>query len=528
MRLLHTTTITLYSFDDDDSIPPYVILSHTWGDAEISFHDLIKNAASELSESDGYKKIRSCCALAAAEGHEYVWIDTCCIDKTSSAELSEAINSMYRWYHEAQVCYAYLSDVHIGNADLWDPGNSDWSPDERRAFGESRWFTRGWTLQELLAPETIVFCDKDWRFIGSKSSLKSQISLVTGIQQEHMTDIHRASVAQKMSWASGRKTRRVEDMAYSLMGIFDVNVPLIYGEGKKAFMRLQQEIVRTTDDESIFAWMDGDLAESGIFAQSPKAFAVSGNVIQIINGHYLHKSRAPYTLTNRGLAIEIFASKGEQRDVPFVPLNCGRYSGLVFHQLAIHLGYISHKNYARISPEQLFHAMWWKQMDTASLVYVRPVYIRKPPGELNSCDIYLSSPVMRGLSILDTYDCQPEEHYWRLKKRLCKINVRRDQSMAALLLGGDRQLFGIVFYGTANILRISLIRFSSAQSFPREMDRFKHGPANDLRNYVHPADPVSLQLQDGSWVSMVLKRETIAPGKRSHCVYLVVPASHQE
>lgn len=253
MRLLHITTITICSFDDDDFIPPYAILSHTWGDAEISFHDLIEDAASELSKSEGYKKIRSCCALAAAGGYEYVWIDTCCIDKTSSAELSEAISSMYRWYHEAQVCYAYLFDFHKCNVDLWNPWKSDWSPNERRAFGESRWFSRSWTLQELLAPENIHSYDKDWRYFGSKSSLKAQISLVTGNQQEHMTDIHSASVAQKMSWASGRQTRKVEDISYSLMSVFGVNMPLLYGDEIEEFTRLQQEIVRMTDDESIFA-----------------------------------------------------------------------------------------------------------------------------------------------------------------------------------------------------------------------------------------------------------------------------------
>ena len=115
MRLLHTTTITLSSFDDDESIPPYAILSHTWGDGEISLHDMSKKVDSGLEQSEGYLKIRSCCALAEREGHEYVWIDTCCIDKTSSAELSEAINSMYRWYEKAQICYAYLADVCTGD-----------------------------------------------------------------------------------------------------------------------------------------------------------------------------------------------------------------------------------------------------------------------------------------------------------------------------------------------------------------------------------------------------------------------------
>ena len=530
MRLLHTTTITLCSFDDDDSVPPYAILSHTWGDAEILFHDLIKNAASELSESDGYEKIRSCCALAAAGGYEYVWIDTCCIDKTSSAELSEAINSMYRWYHEAQVCYAYLSDFCIDYRALW-------RPDVEVEFGKSRWFTRGWTLQELLAPEIIEFHDKDWRYFGSKSTLKAQISLVTGIQQGHMTDMSRASVAQKMSWASERKTRRVEDMAYSLMGIFDVNMPLIYGEGKKAFMRLQQEIVRITDDESIFAWTDGDLIESGIFAQSPEAFAESRDVVQITDDDPLYVHRAPYTLTNRGLAIEIFANKGDDKGGrTFVPLNCERYSGSAFPQLAIELEYISRNNYTRTSPEQLFPAMKPNfipvmrpnQMDIASLVYVRPVYMRKPPGEWKPVDIYLSSPVIRGLTILDTFDCLPEYYYRGLNETPVRIRLSKDLSIAALLLKGDGQLFGILFHAVGYVLSISLTLFSSAQDFLQEMDKHKYGPKYPLPSHVRLADPVTQQLQDGCWVSMNLAgggRER-TPGRsreREYRVKLVAP-----
>lgn len=518
MRLLHATTITLYSFDDDDFIPPYAILSHTWGDAEISFHDLIKNAASELSESDGYKKIRFCCALAAAKGYEYVWIDTCCIDKTSSAELSEAINSMYRWYLEAQVCYAYLSDFCIGNRALW-------SLDMKVEFEKSRWFTRGWTLQELLAPKIIDFYDKDWRNFGSKSSLKAQISLVTGIQQDHMTDMSRASVAQKMSWASGRKTRRVEDMAYSLMGVFNVNMPLLYGEGRKAFTRLQQEIVRMTDDESIFAWKDGDLEESGIFAQSPGAFAESGDVVRITDGLRLYVPRAPYTLTNRGLAIEIFGSKEyDVRNRPFVrvPLSCGWGSGSAIQKLAIELEHRSRDEYARTSPGQLFPAMRSNQTDIASLVYVRPVYILKPPREWNSVDLYLSSPVLRGLSIVDTYDCLPERHYWRLDEKPLRILFGRpDLSVAALLLKGDGQLFGMFFHAKRYVLSISLILFSSVQNFAQEMKKHEYGLRYPLPIYVVLAEPRTLQLQDGCWVSMNLVSGGRTPGRKDYFVDLV-------
>ena len=378
MRLLHTSTITLCEFYDD-AIPPYAILSHTWGQAEVSFQDLQAGGAEEqLYASEGYVKIKACCALAASQGHKYVWIDTCCIDKSSSSELSEAINSMYRWYQDTLVCYAYLADVTIGDRGLCDLS-------AEREFHESRWFTRGWTLQELLAPKDVVFYDKDWREFGSKSSLMAQISLVTGIQQCHMVDTNTASAAQKMSWASRRKTTRVEDLAYSLLGIFDVNMPLLYGEGKKAFTRLQQEIVKMSDDGSVFAWTATDLVESGMFALSPKAFAESGNVVQIVGSHLLYVRRTPYTVTNRGLAIEIFADQTldpafvSNRGISFIPLNCGRQSKLgaakIEHLLAIELAKTSQDEFVRTSPGLLKPPLWPVNWRRAKLIYVRPNYV---------------------------------------------------------------------------------------------------------------------------------------------------------
>ncbi|PMD16890.1 hypothetical protein NA56DRAFT_730642, partial [Hyaloscypha hepaticicola] len=186
----------------------------------------------------GWSKVTGCCAQAALDGWEYVWIDSCCIDKTSSAELSEAINSMFRWYKKAEVCYAYLSDVSSASD---DPRNF---PSQ---FSQSKWFTRGWTLQELLAPHYVDFFDQTWTWIGSKGSLNAVISQITGIAD--LVCYKEASVAQKMSWASYRETTRIEDLSYCLLGLFGVHMPPLYGEGENAFMRLQREIMNTTDDE---------------------------------------------------------------------------------------------------------------------------------------------------------------------------------------------------------------------------------------------------------------------------------------
>ena len=187
------------------------------------------------------------CQVARDAGYRYIWIDSCCIDKTSSSELSQAINSMYAWYGASRVCYAYLADVPPGD----DPEY------EGSVFRESRWFTRGWTLQELIAPVDVVFLSADWQTIGSKHYLGDVLEETTGIDQDallHATELDKFSVAQRFSWASKRTTERVEDQAYSLMGIFDINMPTLYGEGERALRRLQEEIVRRTPDQSIFAW----------------------------------------------------------------------------------------------------------------------------------------------------------------------------------------------------------------------------------------------------------------------------------
>ena len=314
MRLLSTLTGELQEFFDEKT-PPYAILSHTWGNEEVSFQDLEKRE----TDKAGYSKIKSCCQLAASEGWQYVWIDTCCIDKSSSAELSEAINSMFRWYKRAQVCYAYLSDVDV----------EDKSGLFLSSIRGSRWFTRGWTLQELLAPFMVIFYDKNWTEIGTKASLEQEISSETGIQRTHLFDHVDACIAVKMSWASGRTTARLEDIAYCLLGLFDLNMPLLYGEGEKAFFRLQYELLQSGDlDESIFAWIQAhsqlDFIARGILAQSPAAFAFSGNIMRIDNVESHH--RLISNLTRRSILTNVSRLTASSLDVNklLLRLNCRR------------------------------------------------------------------------------------------------------------------------------------------------------------------------------------------------------------
>jgi Heterokaryon incompatibility protein (HET) len=331
MRLINTTTLTLEYFIGDN-VPPYAILSHTWGEEEVMFQDI--SDTKKILKWKGYTKIRDACDLARRDEWEYIWIDTCCINKESSAELSESINSMYNWYRNAQICYAYLNDVPRNDIDPNSP---------QSAFYQSRWFTRGWTLQELLAPSDVIFYDKEWNEIGTKFRLQGTISGVTGIEPDIIVDnryLMDVAVAQRMSWAAKRQTTRGEDMAYCLMGLFGVNMPLLYGEGpEKAFIRFQEEIMKTSDDHSIFAWTTDDEPEQGwgLLARSPAAFATSGNITMM----ELHNRapRPPYHMTNRGLKINLPLRPLQDGD-PFprnhnypddlflVALNCRRYSNL--------------------------------------------------------------------------------------------------------------------------------------------------------------------------------------------------------
>jgi hypothetical protein len=222
------------------------------------------------------------------------WIDTCCIDKSNGAELSEAINSMFRCYQRSQACYVYLSDVSENEIDHYAIGS---------AFRGSEWFTRGWTIQELLAPKNVVFYNRSWVEIGTKKSLETLISAITKI--EHLFGWETASVAQKMSWASRRETLREEDMAYCLLGLFGINMTILYGEGEKAFLRLQTEITKISDDESIFAWVDDTLSNStsGLLARSPAAFKDSWDIDFCPNFR-----GTPYSMTNKGLQINLSLS----------------------------------------------------------------------------------------------------------------------------------------------------------------------------------------------------------------------------
>ena len=394
MRLLNVTTLQVEQFFHPN-IPPYAILSHTWGRDEVSMAEMETIARHRLTRKQqmariiprtpdkadamrmlllssmltafrgssplnrpptppsiadtfpsapspasfekalvpaslhsshvlelkaGFSKVSYACSQAERDGFQYIWVDTCCIDKASSAEMTEAINSMFSWYQLAGVCYAYLDDVQHGGH---RGGYRIWKDD----FAECRWFKRGWTLQELLAPRNITFYGQGWKQLGTKASLARTIEKATGIDRRTLLEpnlVFKASVARRMAWAARRSTTLVEDMSYCLMGIFGVTMIPLYGEGENAFVRLQEEIIKHSDDQSIFAWgilgqedrpvihhnqleeFDDESATGtiGALARSPKDFAGMERVV-CANPPPPQAETSDYALTNKGLRVRL-------------------------------------------------------------------------------------------------------------------------------------------------------------------------------------------------------------------------------
>lgn len=322
----------------------YAILSHTWAEDEVTFRDMqdLSNARFKA----GFCKLEASCLKTIEHGLQYVWVDTCCIDKSSSAELSEAINSMFHWYKEAVVCFALLSDFTVGAQ----------SEALSKKFEECRWFTRGWCLQELIAPSNLLFYDREWTLVGEKKELKEEIETITGVDRWVLSgDSHISTIplAKRMCWAARRQTSRTEDMAYCLLGIFDVNMPMIYGEGSKSFIRLQREILQSTTDLSLLAWQaeEGDEV-CGVLAKSPAEFA---NCANIESSDDQFRFRDEITMTNKGLKI-CTSLQHASGDVYILDLHCYKIdnSGKEL-RIAIYLQRVL-DNYLRSSPRELHQA----------------------------------------------------------------------------------------------------------------------------------------------------------------------------
>jgi hypothetical protein len=400
MRLINVDTFELEEFMDHRSTH-YAILSHTWGNGEVTLVDM-QRGLPHAEALPGFEKIRGACRQAASDGFKFVWVDTCCIDKSSSAELSEAINSMLRWYSDAKICYAYLSDVaKVGDG-----------PEAESQFRNSRWFTRGWTLQELLAPKEVVFYSREWIEMGSKEDSATTISEITGIDPEALgtLDITRFSIAERMSWASSRVTTRQEDIAYCLLGLFAVNMALLYGEGERAFIRLEEEIIKSSDDHSIFAWTslgEAPPTNSGLLAISPLQFKHSGGITPY-EGE-ISKSR-PYRMTNKGLSITMDVIPGNAPGERFMTLDCRTREGWV---LAICIrGVVAgggSDQYTRVRCDELYAVQPRTNGGWTKLFVRQTTSLLDPVGILRGANAFMLNDISSSFKLDKVYRYTPDK-----------------------------------------------------------------------------------------------------------------------
>ncbi|KAI0976646.1 heterokaryon incompatibility protein-domain-containing protein [Xylaria arbuscula] len=390
MWLINAKTYTLENITNPQK-GSYAILSHTWEDGEVSFQQY-RNIA-EAIKLKGFKKIDKTVQLAREKNLKYAWVDTCCINQSSSAELSEAINSMFKWYSDAAVCLVFLSDLPTAKiTPLIALANSVWSriigsrevlreqlvevhKSIGLTFAQCRWFFRGWTLQELIAPKFVEFYDDGWVLIGTKQTLREPLSCVTRIPKSVLLKdvaLRKVSNAQRMSWAADRRTTRVEDIAYCLLGLFGINMSPLYGEGQNAFIRLQEEILKQSDDVTLFAWEteeNDDQQYQGILASSPDKFRGSGTITQ----HKATTNEAgEFRMTNKGLRLNQNNLLQLNHNTAILSLNCNR-SGIGYSNTGIHLMNTSH-GYVRFLPHKLVELSEFSQLTSNVEV---PVFITK-------------------------------------------------------------------------------------------------------------------------------------------------------
>jgi len=385
MRLINTNTLLFEDFIGQD-IPAYAILSHTWGPEEVTFQAMVDPSSRSLK---GYKKIEMTCRLAKAAGLSYAWIDTCCIDKSSSAELTEAVNAMFRWYKRSAICYVYLEDLHADEPWL--------------EFQKCRWLTRGWTLQELIAPAIVHFYDGMWNFRTTKSDSINNISAITGVSQSilrHIVPLRSVSVAQRMSWSAARQTTRIEDRAYCLFGIFNVNMPLLYGEEERAFIRLQVEIMRQGLDFSIFAWKIPLSPEtqhkpetalySGVLAQSPAWFYDSRRLNSL-----WQQMANEFGVENQGIKLDarfLFEKHPKKRGTLCVlPVS----SSTDDYSIGVALRHVGQTVFVRSKPHEFFKldmscwSMTWPHVKRYLLPQLPEIELGDPPPSVRGRELIL-------------------------------------------------------------------------------------------------------------------------------------------
>ncbi|KAI0649791.1 hypothetical protein C8Q79DRAFT_348319 [Trametes meyenii] len=341
MRLLNTRSGAFLWVDQVADVS-YAIISHVAVEgSDQSYQDIlrIQNSAAlaypedrtaqrypqnntVLSDAGVSPTIRRACQLADNAGYEYLWMSACCVDRTDDTELADALNNMWDWHSHASLCYAYLADVFPVNEDRV------MSASGLNQFRQSEWHKDPWTLLALGAPPKVVFLAQDWSVLGTKASLAVAIEEVTGIDKEVLRGekgMHDASVARRMWWASKRRQPLAEeDFSYSLLGLFNVRMPISHGEGPHAFSRLQEEILHNTDDQSILAWHyhHGHDHPDSLLAFAPCCFARSGDIAPLSRADFLSRLGLP---TSSHLPPLHFTTSGLSATLPLLPHEIASY-----------------------------------------------------------------------------------------------------------------------------------------------------------------------------------------------------------
>ncbi|KAL8689838.1 MAG: hypothetical protein Q9218_004583 [Villophora microphyllina] len=414
MRLINTKTYELHDSEGLDS-PEYAILSHKWVGVEVTFQMLDSaNWRATNLHSPQMEKIRAACTKAREQKPtplEWLWVDTCCIDKTNSVELASSINAMFDWYYRATVCFAYLYDVD------WNAATKQISKsqDPKRPNQEAAWFERGWTLQELLAPQHMEFYDRRWVSMGTRDSLADILHAKTGIAKQYLTgasNFRHASVATRMSWMAGRTTAKVEDIAYAMLGLLRIHMEIHYGEGVKAFMRLQRTLMESSIDESIFAWTTPSQGlkcyhihypqtsqwapkDWGLLAPSPDCFSKHNDLV-VLTDKCVPRLSGGYRWAQQGVHFQMPVVPGTEvtnffgvaRSDVTLALNCWKQdTGGKPYNITIQLSktgsaFSSGTTYKRVQCNDLGMKKWSKPKTNSVLgvdqVMTRPLTITQP------------------------------------------------------------------------------------------------------------------------------------------------------
>ncbi|KAI0702589.1 heterokaryon incompatibility protein-domain-containing protein [Earliella scabrosa] len=430
MWLMDTHTLKLNYFTSPEAVEEgYAILSHVWDKHEQSFQDLQEVLAwCERSGDDARdfvtKKTRRFCELAELHGYKWAWMDTCCIDKTSSAELEEAINAMFRFYSQSKICYAYLDDAVDDMPDRVRKSALDPNYHMNDDLGLARWHKRGWTLQELIAPREVHFLTSDWDYMGCKTDLAKGLERITGVPASILTfeqRLDQISIARRMSWAAKRNTTRVEDQAYCLMGIFGVNMITLYGEGTRAFERLQQEIMRRSPDTTLFAWgYRCDLGSfaaqpeelvSGLFASSPSDFRSCSAIIQrrysAPNMSFSRSKTEPHRAQSINVTMfTVTPHRAIFSRIPVITINGQLFADLSWFEGDVHLLLILRRSTVKIESHRLY-TIGLRDMNSAAPIRIA----RVPPDSIGRTSLlrrtwvslYLSHLIQSGRQIQRIY-----------------------------------------------------------------------------------------------------------------------------